>query len=100
MLFGGRLCSLGVINNGNFLHKLFCSIDKGFKLFGNFIGIIFLSTLLTFFTRDIFNDNNAVFIIYYMGCGRWAGGFAFTIHTHGYRPFLVFKSISNLSVLG
>ena len=51
--------------------------------------------MFTFFTRHIFDDDNAVFIINYMGCERLNSDFAFTIHTHSYCPFLVFKSVES-----
>lgn len=57
-------------------------MDKILKLFSNFIGIILFAALFTFFTRNIFNDDNAIFVINDMGCERWNCGFAFTIHAH------------------
>ena len=60
--------SLTVINNRDLLHDFFCSICQSFQFFRYFISKNNLSASLTFQTRNIFYDNNAVVILNCEGC--------------------------------
>lgn len=92
-----NLCCLLVINDSNLLHQLLCHIHDYFQFFSDFIGVIFLATLITFKAWNIFNYNNTIFIVYDVCCCAIESGTIFTIHTHIHHLFLrVFKSFSNL----
>lgn len=95
------LSCLLVINDSNLLHQLLCHIHDYFQFFSDFIGVIFLPTLIAFKAWNILDYDDAVFIVHNVGCGALDSSRIFTKHTHIYFPFLlVFKSFSNFFVSG